>query len=132
MKKYIVTVKGISYEVMVEEVAETNDVQARPQAPVKPVVVDQPVVKKEEPAQPAKPVSTGTQGSKNLASPMPGTIVKIVAKPGDTVKKGGVLVVLEAMKMENDIVAPEDCTVASVNVTQGASVNSGDILVTFN
>jgi len=67
-----------------------------------------------------------------MTAPMPGTIVKINVKAGDPVKKGDVFLVLEAMKMENDITAPEDCTVASVNVSQGASVSTGDLLVTYN
>lgn len=131
MKKYVVTVNGTSYEVMVEEVSGNESVQVKTEVPVQKIVTEQPV-KKAEPVAPVKPVSSGSQGSKTLSAPMPGTIVKIVAKPGDFIKKGDVLLVLEAMKMENDIVAPEDCTVASINVTQGSSVNSGDILVTFN
>ena len=63
---------------------------------------------------------------------MPGSIVKVNVKPGDALKKGDVILVLEAMKMENDITAPSDCTIASVNVNQGASVSTGDVLVTFN
>ena len=63
---------------------------------------------------------------------MPGTIVKINVKAGDAVKKGDVFLVLEAMKMENDITSPADCTIASVNVSQGASVSTGDILITYN
>jgi biotin carboxyl carrier protein len=63
---------------------------------------------------------------------MPGTILKVNASVGQAVKKGDVLCVLEAMKMENDICAPEDGTVASVNVQKGASVNTDDVLVTLN
>jgi biotin carboxyl carrier protein len=63
---------------------------------------------------------------------MPGTILKVNASVGQAVKKGDVLCVLEAMKMENDICATEDGTVASVNVQKGASVNTDDVLVTLN
>lgn len=63
---------------------------------------------------------------------MPGTIVKVNVTAGQAVKKGDVLVVLEAMKMENDIMAPQDGVVASVNVAQGASVNSNDLVVTMD
>jgi len=63
---------------------------------------------------------------------MPGTILKVNVKPGDSVKKGSVLMILEAMKMENEIMAPNDAVVASVAVSEGANVSTGDVLVTFN
>ena len=63
---------------------------------------------------------------------MPGTILSIKASVGQAVKKGEPVVILEAMKMENEIVAPQDGTIASVNATQGASVNNGDLLLTMN
>jgi biotin carboxyl carrier protein len=63
---------------------------------------------------------------------MPGNIIKVNAKPGQAVKKGDVLVVLEAMKMENDVCAPQDGTVASVEVAQGATVETDALLVTLN
>jgi biotin carboxyl carrier protein len=63
---------------------------------------------------------------------MPGTILKISANVGDSVKRGQPLVVLEAMKMENDIVSPVDGRVASINVAQGDSVNAGDMLASLN
>jgi biotin carboxyl carrier protein len=63
---------------------------------------------------------------------MPGTILGVKVNPGDTVKKGQVLLILEAMKMENEIVAPNDGTVATVNVSKGTSVNAGDVLVSMN
>ena len=63
---------------------------------------------------------------------MPGTINAVKVSAGQAVKKGDILVVLEAMKMENEIMAPADGTVASVNVTKGATVNTGDVLVSLN
>ena len=63
---------------------------------------------------------------------MPGTVLKLNVKAGDSLKKGDVVIVLEAMKMENDITMPADGVIASVNVTQGASVNTGDVLISFN
>ena len=63
---------------------------------------------------------------------MPGTINAVKVANGQSVKKGDVLVILEAMKMENEIMAPRDGVVASVNVTKGASVNTGDVLVSLN
>ena len=67
-----------------------------------------------------------------MNAPMPGTIVRVNVKPGDAVKKGDVLAVLEAMKMENDICSPADGTVATVAVSQGASVATDEVLVTLN
>lgn len=135
MKKYIVTVNGTSYEVMVEEVSNSGNTTPQATQVVKqePVVKAEPKAAPEQPKQAApKPVSSGTAGAKAVNCPMPGTIVKVAVKPGDSLKKGDLILVLEAMKMENDIVAPEDCVVASVNVQQGASVNSGDVLITYN
>ena len=63
---------------------------------------------------------------------MPGKILGVKASVGQAVKKGDVIIVLEAMKMENEVVAPEDGTVASINVSEGASVESGDVLATLN
>ena len=67
-----------------------------------------------------------------ISAPMPGKILGVKANAGDAVKKGQVIVVLEAMKMENDIVAPQDGTVASIDVAEGASVENGDTLATMN
>ena len=63
---------------------------------------------------------------------MPGTILDIRVKPGDSVNKGTVVIILEAMKMENEILSPQDATVASINVTKGQQVNSGDVMLTLN
>ena len=108
MKTYNITVNGVTYTVSVEEV---NGAVA--------------------PA-PAAPAKSGTAGAIAVKAPMPGNIMKVNAKVGDSVKKGDVLVVLEAMKMENDICAPEDGTVASVEVAQGATVETDALLITLN
>jgi len=63
---------------------------------------------------------------------MPGTILDIKVKPGDKVQKGTLVIILEAMKMENEILSPHDAVVASVNVTKGQQVNSGDVMLTLN
>lgn len=118
MKRFNVTVNGVSYDVCVEEVGASAPVAAP--APVAPAAP------KAAPAPTAAPA-----GSVAVKAPMPGNLIKINCKAGDAVKRGDVLCVLEAMKMENDICAPQDGTVASVAVSQGASVNSDDVLVTL-
>ena len=122
MRRFNVTVNGVSYDVLVEEVGqEASAPAAAPVAPKAPVAA---------PAAPKAPAAPA--GAVAVKAPMPGTIMKINVSAGQAVKKGDVLCVLEAMKMENDICAPQDCTVASVNVQKGASVASEEVLVTIN
>ena len=120
MKNYIVTVNGVSYEVSVEEVGESQ-ASALAAAPVK---------KAAAPAKKAK--ASGAAGSVKVSAPMPGKIIAVKKDAGAAVKKGEVILVLEAMKMENEIVAPQDGTVASVNAAAGDAVEAGDVLATMN
>ena len=116
MKNYRITVNGTSYDVSVEELAGGVAPVAAPVA-----------------AAPAAPApAAGGAGSVKVSSPMPGKILAVKANVGDSVKKGQVILILEAMKMENEVVAPEDGTIASIDVTVGASVESGDTLATLN
>lgn len=138
MKNYKITVNGNMYDVTVEEgVAQTatTPMAASIITPVAaPVMqVSAPVLQTASSNAPVKPVgASGAQGSSKVNSPMPGKILNVSVSVGQSVKKGDVLVVLEAMKMENEIVAPKDGTVASVNVSVGVSVESGDVLATLN
>ena len=129
MRKFVINVNGKSYDVEVEEirngVAVATPVVAAP-APQAAAPVAAPA------PQAAAPKATGTAGSVKVEAPMPGTVLKVNVKVGDSVEAGQTVAVLEAMKMENDIVAPSAGTVASVNVSVGESVNSGDVLVTLN
>jgi biotin carboxyl carrier protein len=122
MKNYRITVNGKAYDVAVEEVgAGAAPVAAAPvAAPAAPVAA--------APA-PAAPVAAG---SVTVNAPMPGKILSIKANVGAAVKKGEVILILESMKMENEVVAPEDGTVASINVAAGDSVEAGDTLATLN
>jgi glutaconyl-CoA decarboxylase len=138
MKKYLIKVNGSQYEVEVEELGGAAAPQAAPAAPA-PTPAPAPAPAPAQAAAPApapKPPAAAQAappaGATPITSPMPGTILKIVASVGDAVKRGQPIVVLEAMKMENDIVAPQDGTVASINVAQGASVNAGDVLASIS
>jgi biotin carboxyl carrier protein len=138
MKKFLIKVNGNQYEVEVEEVRDGSapvyvQTAAATIASAPPVQVTTPV-QTAAPTAPAienKQTTGGSVGGVKISAPMPGTILKIVASIGDTVKRGSVLVVLEAMKMENEIVAPSDGVVASINVNMGASVNAGDLLASL-
>lgn len=118
MKRYNITVNGKTYDVAVEEVGGDAPVQAAAPAPAAPA-----------PAAPVKaaPAAGGTP----VKAPMPGNILDVKVKVGDSVASGQVLIVLEALKMENDVVSPASGTVTSVNVKKGDTVNSDDVLVTI-
>ena len=133
MKNYRVTVNGVIYDVVVEEVNGAAVPYVAPvAAPVAPVASPAPVAAPAPAAETKTAAPAGKAGATAVKAPMPGTIIKVNVKVGDSVKKGDVLCVLEAMKMENDIMAPADGVVASVEVTQGASVATDAVLVTLN
>ena len=125
MKKYNITVNGTTYEVVVEEVGE---VAAAP-AYSAPVVNATPAAATTTKSAPS---AAAPAGANTVSAPMPGTILEIKVSAGQAVKKGDVICVLEAMKMENDIPAPCDGVIASISVQKGASVASGDIIATIN
>lgn len=120
MRKFNITVNGTAYEVEVEEVGATATA-----APVAAAPAAAPAAKPA--AKPAAPAA----GTESVVAPMPGNINAIKVTAGQSVKKGDDLVILEAMKMENEIKAPRDGVVASVAVTKGQSVNTGDLLVSL-
>lgn len=130
MKQYNITVNGTAYAVEVEEIggAATPAVAAAP-APVAPKTAPAPAPKAAAPAPAAS--AAPSAGAQKIDCPMPGTILDIKVKPGDAVNAGQVLVILEAMKMENEIVAPDAGTVDTVPVTKGQAVNAGDLLVSL-
>ena len=113
MRKYRVTVNGTVYEVELEEI--TGAVPAAAPAPAA-----------EKPAAPV-PAAPAGEGER-ITSPMPGTILAVNVTPGQSVKKGDVLMILEAMKMENEIMCPRDGVVGSVQAAKGAAVESGTLL----
>lgn len=111
MKKYRVTVNGTAYEIELEELTGAAPAAA-PAAATAPA-----------PAAAAAPA-----GGEQVTSPMPGTILSVNVAAGDAVKRGQVLMILEAMKMENEIMCPCDGKIASVNTSKGSSVESGTLL----
>ena len=113
MKKYRVTVNGTVYEVELEEITGAAPAAPAAEKPAAPA-----------PAAPAAPAGEGER----ITSPMPGTILAVNVAAGQSVKKGDVLMVLEAMKMENEIMCPRDGVVSSVQAAKGAAVESGTLL----
>jgi biotin carboxyl carrier protein len=110
MKKYRVTVNGTVYEIELEELTGAAPAPAPAAAPA------------------AAPAPAAPAGGEQVTSPMPGNILAVNVAAGDTVKRGQVLMVLEAMKMENEIMCPCDGRVVSVNTSKGATVESGTLL----
>ena len=132
MKKFNIKVNGISYEVEIEEVKEGAPQAAAPQVTkVTPKVAAPKVAapKVEAPKAPAKEAVAAGAGEHSIDAPMPGKIVKLVASEGQAVKAGDVLLILEAMKMQNEITADADGVVKTFNVAAGQSVKVHDSLV---
>ena len=121
MKNYTITVNGNVYDVTVEENGAGAAPVARPAA-----------APKAAPAAPKAAAPAGAQGSVVVTAPMPGKILDIKVKVGDAVSYGQCVIVMEAMKMETEIVAPAAGTVAAINVSTGDSVETGAVLVTLN
>ena len=125
MRKFIINVNGNSYEVEVEEVggapsAPVADPAAAPKAAPKAAAAPAPAAAAAPPA-----------GATNVTAPMPGNIVSVKVKVGDSVNAGDVLCVLEAMKMENEIMAPQAGKVVAVSTSAGSAVATGDVLVSL-
>lgn len=134
MRKFVINVSGKTYEVEVEEITAgasnpTTSYVAPAPTPTA-TVTPAPAPAAKAPEKPAAATS-GRTGAKKINSPMPGSIFDIKVSVGQEVKRGDVLLILEAMKMENEIMADQDGTIVSVNVNKGDSVDTGDILVTM-
>ena len=116
MRKFLVNVNGTSYEVEVEELKEGAPALSAPAQPAPKAV---------------SPAPAAGGAVETISAPMPGTIVGVNVKVGDNFKRGQVLLVLEAMKMENEILAPRDGRILNINTQKGSNVNSGDVLIAF-
>ena len=126
MKKFLITFKGQQYELDVEEVTGTGGSGApKAAAPVAaPQLQTAPAAAAIPKASPAP-----AAGGKTINAPMPGKILTVKVKPGDSIKRGDVVIILEAMKMQNEIMAPSDGKVAEVRVSAGSTASSGDVLI---
>lgn len=131
MRKFKISVNGKAYEVEVEELGASSAPIAAPaavpvqaEAPAAPAPVAEP--------KPAAPAPAQSAGGIPVSAPMPGTVLSIAVSVGSKVKSGDLLFILEAMKMENEILSPADGTVASINVGEGSTVESGAVVITLS
>jgi len=127
MKQYNITVNGKTYEVEVEEVNGNGQVSSAPRAQSAPKPSSAP---KAPPAPKSKPKQSAPAASAgDITAPMPGTVLELKVEEGQEVKAGEVVLILEAMKMENEITADADGQVSKIYAPKGTSVNTGDALV---
>ena len=126
-----VTVNGNTYEVEVDEVGAGQAPAAAPAAAPAPKAAAPKAAPAPKAAAP-KAAPAGGAGAVKITAPMPGKILDVKVAAGASVKRGDVVAILEAMKMENEIVAPQDGTIASVDTSKGASVETGSVLLTMN
>ena len=131
MRKFLIKVNGNSYEVEVEEVGGSTQrpidyatAPTMPQPPVKKQSQETPNVEKKE--------IVASEGQEIVSAPMPGNIWKVLVSEGQEVKAGDILLILEAMKMENEILAPRDGKIANIATKEGVAVNTGDKLVVID
>ena len=145
--KYVVTMNGKRYEVEVERMSAFHmltreEIASGVSTPVQPVAAPAPKAAAAAAAAPAPkaaaapaaaaPAAKAAPGGTSVTSPMPGSVLGVKVNVGDKVSAGQTMFVLEAMKMENEIVAPEAGTIASINVSVNQSVEAGEVLATLN
>lgn len=140
MRKFNITVNGKTYEVEVEEIGgsavvsasvEAAPAVAAPVAAAAPAALVKAEAPKPAPTQKPSEKKAAPAGGEVISCPMPGTILDVKVKEGQSVKRGDVMFILEAMKMENEIMAPRDGVVAQIGVSKGSAVNTGDMLASL-
>ena len=122
MKRFLIKINGKTYD------AEVEDLGASAAAPA-PAAAPKAAAPAPAPAAPAAAPKAG--GPANVTSPLPGTVLRLVKNAGDTVAAGEVVMIVESMKMENEVVAPEAGRIASIAVAAGSAINTGDLLFTL-
>lgn len=129
LRKFKIKVDGKEYLVEMEEIGGVPVAAPAPTVVAEPTSAPAPV---SEPAPVSTPTASAPAGANAMPAPMPGTILKVLVNVGDVVNENQPLMILEAMKMENEIVATTSGTVAGIHVSQGQVVNPGDALITIN
>lgn len=129
--KYVITLNGKKYEVEVEKGNATANYVGQVEMPAQTPAATAPVAQPAPAAAPAAATPVAAGEGDPINAPMPGTILQVKVQNGQKVKSGDILFVLEAMKMENEIVAPKDGTITSVAVTKGAAVQTDALLATI-
>ncbi|AUW96832.1 acetyl-CoA carboxylase biotin carboxyl carrier protein subunit [Streptococcus pluranimalium] len=132
LRKFKISVDGKEYLVEMEEIGGTPAPAAAPSPSPAVAPASAPVAEKPVEPTPVPPASSAPAGADALAAPMPGTILKVLVNVGDSVSENQPLMILEAMKMENEIVASSAGTVSAIHVSAGQTVNPGDGLITIN
>jgi glutaconyl-CoA/methylmalonyl-CoA decarboxylase subunit gamma len=121
IRKFRVSVNGQEYDVQVEEIYGDKAEKSRSEGDG---------TEKDRASKAVRPVQVRSEAGREVKSPMPGTIVRVIKGPGDSVKRGEVVMILEAMKMENDIMSPGDGIIGSMEVNEGSIVSVGAVLFT--
>ena len=132
MRKFNITVNGEVYEVEVEELGNDGapvPVQSRPAAKPAAAPARKAAAPKAAPKKQAKKAPTVSAGAATVSAPMPGVILDVKVSEGQSVKKNDVILILEAMKMENEVMAPQDGVIETIAVNKGSNVNAGDIMI---
>ena len=126
MKRFLIKINGKTYDAEVEVIGASS---AAPAVAPAPAAAPKAAAPAPAPAAPAAAPKAG--GPANVTSPLPGTVLRLVKNAGDTVAAGEVVMIVESMKMENEVVAPEAGRIASIAVAAGSAINTGDLLFTL-
>lgn len=126
MKRFLIKINGKTYDAEVEVIGASAAAPA-----VAPAPAAAPKAAAPAPASAAPAAAPKAGGPANVTSPLPGTVLRLVKNAGDTVAAGEVVMIVESMKMENEVVAPEAGRIASIAVAAGSAINTGDLLFTL-
>ena len=126
MKRFLIKINGKTYDAEVEVIGASA---AAPAVAPAPAAAPKAAAPAPAPAAPAAAPKAG--GPANVTSPLPGTVLRLIKNAGDTVAAGEVVMIVESMKMENEVVAPEAGRIASIAVAAGSAINTGDLLFTL-